>query len=162
MIVSIIAAMAKNRTIGFKGSIPWRIPADLEHFKNLTMGHYILMGRKTYESIGGPLPGRLSVIITRQPGYKAPGCRVAHSISKALEISKKDNEVFIIGGAQIYKQFLDSVDRIYLTLIHKDFLGDVYFPKFDETAWVLVSRQDYDADKENLYPFSFLVYQRQK
>lgn len=162
MTISIIAAMAKNRVIGCENKLPWNLPADLKRFKKLTLGHHIIMGRKTYESIGKPLPGRTSIIITRQENYKAPGCYVVNSIEDALKTASNDDEVFITGGEQVYKQTLNLAERLYLTLIGVDLKGDAYFPKFNEKDFELISRENHLRDKENPHPFSFLVYERKK
>jgi dihydrofolate reductase len=160
MKLSIIAAMAGNRVIGRNNRLPWKLPADLKRFKTLTMGHYLLVGRKTYESIGRPLPGRTMVVITRQENYASSGVCVAHSFEEALQMAAGNEEIFIAGGAQIYEQALPRADRLYLTRIHGAFQGDTYFPRFDESKWRLISRTDREADEENSYPCSFLLYER--
>ena len=159
MRLSIIAAMSQNRVIGRDNRLPWHLPADWAHFKKLTMGHCLLMGRKTFESIGCPLPGRTTVVVTRQRDYAPPGVQVAPSLDEALAMATGD-EVFIAGGAEIYRQSLSRADRLYLTLIKATLEGDTYFPEFDEADWPLVSQQDYPADAKNPYPYSFLVYER--
>jgi dihydrofolate reductase len=128
MILSIIAAMAENRVIGRDGAIPWDIPADRQRFRELTMGHPVIMGRKTFTAIGRPLPGRENIILTRQPGYRAGGCRVAATLEEALGSCAGADEVFICGGEDIYRQALPVADRIYLTVIHREFAGDTFFP----------------------------------
>ncbi|HTP64700.1 MAG TPA: dihydrofolate reductase [Geobacteraceae bacterium] len=128
MIISIIAAMAKNRVIGRDGAIPWNVPEDLLRFRKLTMGHPIIMGRKTYEQIGRPLPGRLNIILTRRSAYRAPGCLVRHSLADALAVCGAADEVFICGGGEIYRQTIGMADRIYLTIIDGEPEGDVLFP----------------------------------
>lgn len=140
-VVSVIVAMARNRVIGTRNGLPWHLPADLAHFKRLTMGHHILMGRRTYESIGRPLPGRTTVIITRDPAYRPPGCLVAASLAEALALGGGDPEVFFVGGAQIYAQALPLADRLYLTEIDADFEGDAWFPDFDRGQWRETERQ---------------------
>ena len=134
-ILSIIAAMAKNRVIGIDNTLPWHLPEDLRHFKALTMGHHIVMGRKTYESIGKPLPGRVTVIVTRDAGYRAEGCLTEHSLDAAIAACGDDAEIFFVGGAELYAQVLPRADRLYLTEIQVEFPGDAYFPTFDMADW---------------------------
>jgi dihydrofolate reductase len=162
MKISIIAAVASNRVIGLNNSLPWHLPADLRHFKRLTKGHYLLMGRKTYESLEGPLPGRTIVLITRQACYSREGLYTAHSLPDAIELAAEEKEVFIAGGAEIYSEALSLADRMYLTLIHHKFEGDTRFPEFDELDWDLTERRDYESDEENPYPYSFLTYERNR
>jgi len=160
MKVSIIAAMSSNRVIGKNAGLPWYLPADLKFFKELTLGHAIVMGRRTYETIGRPLPGRRNVVVTRQTGLKFEGIEVVHSLREAMDLLKGETEVFIAGGGEIYRRALDLADRIYLTLIHAEIEGDTWFPEFDESAWELVERTDRRADEKNRYDYSFLVYER--
>lgn len=160
MKVSIIVAMASNRVIGRDNQLPWRLPADLQYFKQMTLGHHLLMGRKTYESVGKPLPGRTCIVITRQKGYAAAGVLVAHSMEEALALAQSDEEVFVAGGEEIYRAALEFSDRIYLTLIHREFEGDTFFPEWDRSRWREVSRDNFPADDRNPYPYSFLVYER--
>lgn len=160
MRISAICAMSENRVIGHNNQLPWHLPADLKHFKNLTMGNPILMGRKTYESIGRPLPGRLNVIITSNRNYQAAGCTVVDSIEKALEITQESDELFIIGGASLYRGMLPLTQRLYLTLIHQDIEGDTYFPEFNLKEWVETERADYPINAEHRYPYSFIVLDR--
>lgn len=127
--ISIIAAMAANRVIGIANRLPWRLPADLQHFKKLTLGHHILMGRKTWESLPGKLPGRTHVVISRDPGYRADGALIAHSLEEALAACNGDDEVFFIGGENLYRQALPLASRLYLTEIQQDFSGDAWFPE---------------------------------
>ncbi len=161
MTISIIAAMAHNRVIGRDNKIPWRMPADLARFKQLTMGHCLLMGRKTFESIGRPLPGRTTVVITRQKKYAPEGVRVAHSLQQALRMATGE-EVFIAGGAEIYAQALPLADRMYLTIIRRNFEGDTYFPELDKSRWQLVWEADHKADQDNPCNYSFLLYERKE
>lgn len=160
MKISIIAAVARNRVIGSKNRLPWHLPADLRHFMRMTMGHYVLMGRKTFESLKEPLRNRTNVVITRQPEYSPEGVLIAHSLPDAISLAEGEEEVFIAGGAAIYSEALTFSHCIYLTLIHQDFEGDTHFPAFDERAWRLVSRADHGTDEDNPYPFSFLTYER--
>ncbi len=160
--ISIIAAMAENRVIGVHNTLPWRLPADLKHFRKLTTGHHVIMGRRNYESIGKPLPDRTNIVITHNPNYRAPGCLVVHSIEEALAIANSDPEIFVIGGAEIYRQALDSADRLYLTLVHAHVDGDTYFPEFNGSHWQEVGRERHEADERNRYAYTFLVYARNK
>ncbi len=158
--ISIIAAMAENRVIGVNNTLPWRLPADLRHFRQLTTGHHVIMGRRNYESIGKPLPDRTNIVITRNPAYQAPGCRVKHSLADALRGIQDDPEVFIIGGAEIYRQAIADADRIYLTLVHADINGDTFFPEFELREWHETSRTRHEADEKNPYAYSFVTYDR--
>ena len=157
-IVSVIAAMARNRVIGINNTLPWRLPEDLAHFKALTLGHHIVMGRKTYESIGKPLPGRTTVIISRDPGYQVAGCITAHTLDAAIAACGDDPEVFFVGGAELYAQVLPRADRLYLTEIQADYPGDAHFPKFDRGLWRESER------RENVLPdglrYDFVTYRR--
>lgn len=157
--ISAIVAVAKNGVIGKAGSLPWYIPADLARFKEITMGHPIIMGRKTFESIGRALPGRYNIVITHDEGYRAEGCRVVGSLKEAVEKAKKSEgseEIFIIGGEQIYKEAMPLLDRIYLTKVEATVDGDKFF-KFDPSEWKQVSTEKHPADKKNQYDFEFTV-----
>ncbi|MBC5994621.1 dihydrofolate reductase [Pontibacter cellulosilyticus] len=159
--VSIIVATAENNVIGKDNQLIWHLPADLKHFKQLTMGHPILMGRKTYESIGKPLPGRTSIIITRQKDYKAEGCIVAHSVKEAIAKAKEiDEKVCIIGGAEIYKQALPLTDCIELTKIHHTFDGDTFFPEIKEDEWTVTAEEKHEPDEKNKYSYTFQTLRR--
>jgi len=157
---SLIVAMAKNRVIGVNNTLPWHLPADLKHFKTLTMGHHIVMGRKTYESIGKPLPGRTSVVVTRNTGYSVPGVIVVHSLEEALSVCGEDDEVFVIGGAELYRQAIKFADRIYLTEIDADISGDAHFTEFDRKLWQEAGRVSHAPDEKNAHAFHFVVYER--
>jgi dihydrofolate reductase len=161
-IIAAIVAMAENRVIGHHNQLPWRLPADLQHFKAITTGHPIIMGRKTYASLGRPLPHRTNIIITRNPQWEAPGCIVVTSIEKALAHAAlmPQRELFIIGGADIYKQTLPSIQRIYLTIIHHSFTGDAYFPELPEKLWEQKTAEHHTADAENTYDYSFILLER--
>ncbi len=160
--ISIIVAVSNNNVIGKDNSLIWYLPADLRHFKKLTTNHHIIMGRKTFESIGKVLPKRTSVIVTRQKNYKKDNCIIVNSLSEAIEKSKYDKEIFIIGGESIYKASLNFADRIYLTKIHKKFEGDRFFPFFDKKIWKEVERIDHRSDKKNKYDYSFLIFEKNK
>ena len=158
MIISLIAAMGKNRVIGADNSIPWKLPQDMKRFKELTTGKPVVMGRKTFEAIGRMLPNRTNIIITRDRNYKAEGCVVVHSTEEALKAAHKNQEFMIIGGAEIYKQFLPIANRMYLTFIDKNFEGDAYFPEYDKNEWKEVSREEH-AD-ENGLKYAFVNLER--
>lgn len=151
--------MAKNRVIGAGNALPWHLPADLKRFKALTMGHHIIMGRKTFESIGRPLPGRASIVVTRDPRYRAEGATTAGSLEAALRIAATDDEAFVIGGEQVFREALDVADRIYLTEIDKAFDGDVRFPAFDTAEWRLVAR-DAGRDEAQALGYEYKVLDR--
>lgn len=159
--ISLIAAIDKNGVIGKDGKeLPWYLPADLKRFKNITMGKPIIMGRKTYESIGKPLPGRTNIIITRKENYEAPGCLVVHSPEEALQAAGEAPEIMVIGGAEIFAQFMPRASRLYLTLIDRAFEGNVYFPKWDAAEWREVSRETHEPDEKNFYAYTFIVLER--
>lgn len=141
MSLSIIVAVAQNRVIGNQGQLPWHLSEDLKRFKRITMGHPVVMGRKTHESIGRPLPGRQNIVISRQPGYRADGCDVVGSLAAALAAIDGAEEVFCIGGAEVYREALPMADRLYFTRVLEDSEGDVKFPKWDETLWKLVDSE---------------------
>ncbi len=159
MIISIVVAMSSNRAIGLNNQLPWNLPADLKHFKDVTMGKPIIMGRKTHESIGRALPGRKNIIVTRDQNYQAKDCVVAHNIEDALQAASDVEEVAIIGGENIFKQTMDKVNRIYLTVIHEDIDGDTFFPELGE-EWHEVERKDCTPDEKNQYHYSFLILER--
>lgn len=156
--ISLIAAMSKNRVIGNNNSLIWKLPADLKRFKELTTGTTVVMGRKTYESIGRPLPNRRNIIITRDELYSVDGCEVVNSLEEALLLCSLDN-TFIIGGGEIYRQSLSIVDKIYLTIIHEDFEGDTYFPELGD-EWIKTSREDHEPDEKNKHKYSFINYEK--
>ena len=158
--LALIAALAADRGIGYRNRLPWRLPDDLQHFKALTMGHRILMGRKTWESIGRPLPGRENVVISRQPGFKAPGARVLPSIDAALAQPGDMGEVFCIGGSEIYRAALPLAHRLYLTEIEETFPVDAFFPDFDRQEWREVSRDTRQSAGPEPLRYHFVVYER--
>jgi len=139
-LTALVAALARNRVIGVGNRLPWRLPEDLARFKRLTMGAPVIMGRKTRESIGRPLPGRRNIVVTRAPEASWEGCVVAHSLADALALARDAGEAFVIGGAELYAQALPGADRLYLTLIDADYAGDAWFPEFDAAAWREVAR----------------------
>jgi len=160
MKVSLVVAMDENRLIGAGNRLPWRLPADLKHFKRITMGHPIVMGRRTWESIGRPLPGRTNIVVTGQPGYQAEGAVVVDSLAAAKEAAGDCDELMIIGGAHLYEQIMAEADRIYLTEIHARFEGDTWFPELDDEQWTCVSREDFARDERNPFDYSFMVLER--
>lgn len=158
--LALIAAMASDRGIGFQNRLPWRLPEDLRHFRALTMGHRILMGRKTWESIGRPLPGRENIVITRQPRFEAPGATVVPNVAAALELPGNSGEVFCIGGAEIYRSALPWAQRLYLTEIEQTFPADAFFPDFDRQQWREISRETHASEATERLRFHFVVYER--
>ena len=158
--LSIIAAMALNRTIGIHNTLPWRLPEDLKRFKALTMEHHIVMGRKTYDSIGKSLPGRDTVIVTRNMDYAVPGCIAVNSLDAALTVSHGDAEVFFVGGADLYRQALPIAHRIYLTEIQRVFDGDTFFPEFDKSQWLETAREPHRTEEPNSFEYHFVIYDR--
>lgn len=162
MIVSAIFAVSENNVIGKGNDLPWRMPADLKHFKNITMGHPVIMGRKSFDSIGRPLPGRHNIVVTRDRNFRAEGVSVVHSLREAVEIAGADRpeEVFIIGGAQIYKKAFPYCDRLYMTRIHTETEGDVFLPELDFSAWKLISEEKHLPDEKNIHDYTFRIYER--
>lgn len=160
MTISLIAAMSSNRVIGLDNDLPWHLPLDLKRFKELTMGHHMIMGRKTFDTIGRPLPGRTIIVVTRRRDFAHPGILVAHSIEDALKQAEKDSETFIAGGGEIYRLTIGIADRIYLTVIHQAFEGDTSFPDFDETDWRVIEEEEFRPDEKNPLPFTFITLER--
>lgn len=160
MIISIIVAMDRNGVIGKDGSLPWHLSSDLQHFKKITMGKPIIMGRRTHESIGRPLPGRENIVITRDSHFHAPACTVLHSIEDVINYCGDSEEIMIMGGADLYVQTLGKASRIYLTEVHAELEGDTYFPEFDRENWEEVERYDFSADEKNEYDYSFVILER--
>lgn len=168
MTLTIIVAVSENNVIGKDNRLIWRLPADMKFFKEKTTGHVIITGRKNYESIPEkfrPLPDRKNIVITRQKNYHAPGAVVVSSIENALQYvseNHKDEEVFIIGGAEIYKQTISACDKIYLTRIHHSFEGDAFFPALNEKDWKLVGAEDFSTDEKNIYNFTIQTWEKKK
>lgn len=160
MNISIIVAMATNRVIGHENRLPWHLPADLQHFKQITMGKPILMGRKTWESIGRPLPGRTNIVITRDESYSADGCVVVHSLDAALEAARDSDEIMVIGGAEFYRQVLPRASTLYLTLVEGEFEGDAFFPEIDGNEWREVEHSHHGPDEKNPHAYSFIRLER--
>ncbi|HXB13635.1 MAG TPA: dihydrofolate reductase [Bacteroidia bacterium] len=163
MIISLVAAASDNNVIGINNTLPWKMPADMKFFKNLTMGHIVIMGRKTFESMDNkPLPGRINVVISRKKNFSTNGCTVLDSLAEAFTKFGDQKEVFIIGGSQIFNTSLPQADKIYLTRIHHTFNGDSYFPELSDKEWVELSRESHPQDEKNPFPYSFIVLGRKK
>lgn len=159
--ISLIVAMDQNRVIGKDNQLPWYLPADLQYFKKVTMGKLIIMGRKTFESIGRVLPGRENIIVTRNEQYINENCTILHSIDEVKTFAdESEQEVFVIGGAEIFREILPTTDRLYLTKIQASFEGDTYFPEIDEKEWREISSTPGVVDEKNLYPHQFIVLER--
>ena len=159
MTISIIVAIAENNAIGKNNQLLWHMPNDLKHFKEITSGRTIIMGRKTFDSVGRPLPKRRNIVVTRQD-IEIPGCEVVKSIDEGLALCAGEDEVFTGGGAEIYRQAMDKTDRIYLTIIHKEFDADTFFPEIDYSQWNEVSRERHEPDEKNPLPYSFITLER--
>lgn len=160
MIISLITAMADNRVIGIENRLPWNLPADMKWFRQQTTGKPVLMGRKTYDSIGRPLPKRRNIIISRDSSLLIEGCEVAGSADAALELCRDEAEVMVIGGASFYEQMLPRADRLYLTLVHAEIAGDARFPEIDFSQWHEMERHDHPADDANAFACTFLILER--
>lgn len=166
MKLALIWAMSRNRVIGRNNALPWHLSEDLRYFKRVTMGKPIIMGRKTWESIGRPLPGRTNIVITRDQNFQAAGVRVVHSLDDALRLAEHvgviegAEEVIVIGGAEIYALALPKAERLYLTQVHAEVEGDAWFPEFDLSQWQELAREDFKAEGPNPYPYSFIVLER--
>lgn len=159
MLISLIVAMAKNRVIGNKGEIPWKIPGEQKMFKEITMGHTMIMGRKTFEAIGKALPGRTNIVVTRQADYPAPDCMVFNDLKSAIESCPPDeSELFVIGGGQIYANTIGMADRIYLTVLPKEVPGDTFFPEFSESEFKIIKSEFIDG----VVPYHFYIYEKSK
>jgi dihydrofolate reductase len=156
--------MDERRAIGRDNRVPWRLSSDLRKFRELTMGHHIILGRKTFESIGKPLAGRESIVVTRDRDYRAEGCFIAHSLDDALRLAgeRGENEVFVCGGAEIYAQAMGRAGRLYLTLVHTECEADTFFPEWDESAWVEKESHHQPADEKNQHPFTFKLLERRE
>lgn len=160
MIISIIVAMGKNGVIGAGYTLPWHLSSDLKHFKSITMGKPIIMGRKTYESISRPLPGRENIIVTRNKNFQAQDCTVLHSLDAVYAHCSNSDEIMIMGGADLYAQNIDKASRIYMTEVHTDVDGDVFFPAFDRKQWKETERKNFKSDEKNEYDYSFVVLEK--
>jgi dihydrofolate reductase len=162
MIKSIIVARSINHVIGKGGKLPWHLPADMRHFKKTTYGHHVIMGRKTFESLPGLLPGRKLIVLSHDPDYHAEGCTVVSSLHTALDVAREANEteVFIAGGAAVYREALVGADKIYLTLVHADIQGDTFFPLLENHEWTEINRFSYPADDQHAYAYEFIELAR--
>jgi len=158
--LAIIVAMARNRTIGINNTLPWHIPADLKRFKSLTMGHHLIMGRKTFDSIGKPLPGRTTVVVTRNHALRMEGCIMAYSLEEAIKACAGDDEIFIVGGAELYALAMPLVDTIYLTEIQQEVAGDAHFPEFDIKLWQELAREQHSQETPQTLEYHFVTYGR--
>lgn len=164
MKITLITAMSRNRVIGRRNALPWHLPDDLKRFKKRTSGHTVIMGRRTFESLTQTLTDRRCIVVTRQRDYRAPGAALAHSLTDALDTARGygEQEVFILGGAEIYAEALPLADRIDLTFIDADIAGDTLFPQFDDDQWKLTEEQRHEADDRHAHPFSFRTYLRKE
>lgn len=167
MIISSIAALSRNKVIGKNNDLPWRLPNDMKYFMEKTKGHYVIMGRKNYESIPPkfrPLPDRTNIVLTHQDDYKAPGCTIIHNLETGIKLAEQngETELFIIGGAQIYELALPYVTKMYLTLVNADVDGDTYFPTIDYDQWTLVTSYGNPIDEKHKYPYRFETYEKKK
>ena len=161
MKTSIIAAVGRNMVIGSNNRLPWQLPADLAYFIRVTFGHTVVMGRKTFESIGAALPDRENIVLTRDPHFSADGCKIMHSVDEVLRNYVDCNkEIFIIGGEEVYRQFLPYSQRMYITCIDHDFVGDAFFPEIKESEWYIVETKKGVRDWENAYDYNFIIYER--
>ena len=158
--LSLIVAVARNGVIGANGAIPWKLPDEQQLFKRLTLGHHIVMGRKTYESIGRLLPGRTTVIVTRQKDYVVPGAIVTHSLSDAINAAARDDEIFVIGGADLFREALPLADRIHLTTVDAEPEGDTFMPRIDLTEWQELASETHDSDERHAYRYRYALYER--
>ena len=159
--MNLIAAMAKNRVIGKDGELPWRLPDEMKHFVRVTTGHTVVMGRRTFESIGKkPLPNRRNIVLTSDSAYDCPGIEVASSVPAAIQMLEPGEELFVCGGEQAYREAMPLADQLYLTLVHAEVQGDAYFPRFDETKWRLIGETMHPPDERHAYAFTFYHYQR--
>ena len=158
--LSIIAAIGQNNALGKDNQLIWHLPADLKRFKKVTTGHHVIMGRKTFESLGKPLPNRTTIIISRDKNYHADGCITVNSLTEAIKAAQNDDNPYILGGAEIYKQSMDIADVLDLTFVHQAFEADVYFPEIDKNIWKETFREDHFKDERNKFDFSFVKYER--
>ena len=162
MTISLIIAMDVNGVIGRSGALPWHLPADLKHFKKLTTGRTVVMGRKTFDSIGKPLPDRRNVVLTRNRAFCQPGVIVVYNLTDALRGAEGEDEFFVAGGAEVYRQTIDKAEKVYQTLVHSEVDGDTRFTEFDPSAWYLVEDEFHEPDADHDFPFSFRLYERPK
>lgn len=159
MCITIVVAISSNYAIGKNNQLLWHLPKDLKHFKDVTSGHTVIMGRKTFDSVGKPLPRRRNIVITRQE-IKIEGCEVVNSLEAAIDLCKNEDEVMIVGGAEIYKQAMHITNRIYLTIVHHTFEADTFFPEIDYKEWKETAREDHEADEKHQFAYSFITLER--
>ncbi|WJE54767.1 dihydrofolate reductase [Bacillus cereus] len=162
MIISFMVAMDENKVIGKDNKLPWHLPSELQYVKKTTMGHPLIMGRKNYEAIGRPLPGRRNIIVTRNMNYHVEGCEIAQSVEEVFELCKNEEEIFIFGGAQIYELFLPYVNKLYITKIHHSFEGDTFFPEMNMKEWKEVFVEKGVTDEKNPYTYYYHIYEKQQ
>lgn len=162
MIISAIVAASQNGIIGIDNQIPWHLPADLKYFRKITSGHHVMMGRKCFESIGKPLPGRTNLVLTRNLDYSSEGIKIIHSVDEGIQLAKAngEEELFIIGGADVYKATLGLIDKLYFNTVHANFEGDTHWPEMDWKSWRLISTEFHEPDEKNFYPYSFSVFEK--
>ncbi len=158
--ITIIAAVADNNALGKDNQLIWYLPSDLKRFKKVTSNHHVIMGRKTYESLGKPLPNRTNIIISRNTNYKAVGCVVVNSLQEAIDAAKEDENPYILGGAEIYQQAILIADKLDITFVHQQFEADAFFPEIDNTVWKETSREGFKSDEKNIYDYSFVTFER--
>ncbi len=158
--ITIIAAVADNNALGKDNQLIWYLPSDLKRFKKVTSNHHVIMGRKTYESLGKPLPNRTNIIISRNTNYKAEGCVVVNSLQEAIDAAKEDENPYILGGAEIYQQAILIADKLDITFVHQQFEADAFFPEIDNTVWKETSREGFKSDEKNIYDYSFVTFER--
>jgi len=164
MIISVVVAADENDGIGMNKTIPWQLPVDLQRFKTLTMGHHLVMGRRTYESIGFPLPGRKMIVLSRDSDFKVEGCQLANSLQEALQLALDagEKEIFVIGGAEVFSETMEIADHLYFTRVHCTVEVDAHFPAYNTDRWSLLCEQFHPADEKNQYPFTFHHYVNKK
>lgn len=158
--LSLIVAVGENNEIGKDGKMPWHLPADLKHFKALTLGRPVIMGRRTFAAIGKPLPGRRNIVVSRNPKFNAPGCETARSLTDALVLAAGAKEIMLIGGGELYREALPRAQRIHLTRVHARFDADTFFPPLDSAEWKETAREDHAADERNPFAYSFVMLER--
>ncbi|MCZ6834647.1 MAG: dihydrofolate reductase [Planctomycetota bacterium] len=160
MALTLIAAMSENHVIGVQGDLPWRLPEDLKRFKRLTLGHHVIMGRKTYQTLNKPLPDRVNIVVTRQADFQPDGVKVAHTLQDALDLASEDSNPFILGGGEIYALALPRADTMELTIVHAHIEGDTFFPDYDVADWTLIHDEHHEPDDKHEHAYSFRTYGR--
>ena len=160
MIISMIVAMDENRVIGRQGKLPWQLPKDMARFRKLTLGKPVVMGRKTLESMGGALKDRFNIVLSRDDSFRCRNCIVVDSVEEAIHLARDTEELMVIGGAAVFEQFLCLASKMYLTIVHHVFVGDVHFPLFSPEDWAEKERREFPADRHNLYAYTFLTFEK--